>query len=149
MWWEKKGDLCLRRSGKASGRRWYLNRGGINTSFPGGQAGDRVSDSGSGELEMSGQGGLRELGSGSQCWKAVKDELGEGVSRATAPFQEAEKKRESLAQIAEKAQARMSGPTPGICLPSCSGVGKNVARTSRRAATLPREIKDTHWPGLI
>lgn len=94
---------CPRASGKASGRRRYLNRGGINTSFPGGQAGDRVSDSGNGELEMREQGGLRELRGGSQRWKAVKDKLGESVSRATAPLQEAEKKRESLAQVAEKA----------------------------------------------
>lgn len=117
-------------------------------SFPGGQAGDRDSDSGHGELEMREQGGLRELRVGSQCWKAVKDELGEDVSRATAPLQEAKKKRESSAQIAEKAQARTSGTAPGICLPSYSGVSKNDARTSRCAATLPREIKHTHWPGL-
>lgn len=77
--WEKKGDLCLRESGKAPRRRWYLNQGGTSRSLLGGQAGEGGSRCGNGECEVREQGGLRKLGDGSSWWKTAKDELGGSV----------------------------------------------------------------------
>ena len=58
---------------------------------------------------------------------------------SAGPLQAADKKRDYLAHVTEKAQAGMSG----TCLPFHPGKGKMGARTCKLAATLPREIKHT------
>lgn len=134
--WEKKGSPCLRESGKASGRRQYLNEVGQVGVYQVDELGEGSRHE-NGECKVRQQGRLGELGGGSQqrmSWK--------GVPAGPQPHsRQLKKKREYLAQMIEKAQSGISGLAPGICLPFLSGAGVMGTSTARLAACLPEEIK--------